>query len=183
MLKKYLMVALSCAFMAGSLRTEETNQSYFKRLWNSFTKKMHTIAQYGNEQYMATCGVCSLVSTATSLKLWLTRNDMVEHALRDAHGHLISNVDELSAWLQKMRANNAGITQVIIGEGFKKNKFFSTTGESFVHEFATKLEPITSDPTYKIFVGIAGITGLIALYSAYKLFTTPDKSSEVTQEN
>ncbi len=183
MLKKCLQIALTCAFMTGSVKTEDTNQSYFKQLWKSVAQKIDTIARHGDEQHKAIFGVCSLMSAATGLKLWLDRNRMVECFLRDPNGHIVSNFDELWTWAQKIKENGGEIVKIVIGARVNNNQFISNTGESFTHIITTKLEPYSSTIEYKTVLGIAGVTALVALYSAYKLLTTPEKPAEVTQEN
>lgn len=174
---------LACSLVIVPLKTEETNESYLKKLWHSFTKKMNTIAQYGDETYTGPFCIGSMISVATGLKLWLDHNRIVERLVLDSNGDVISNKLEFVAWLQKIAVNKEEIAKIALGARFTKAKFISNTGESFTYAVETKLEPFSSSLEYKIMLGIFGVTALVALYSAYKLLTTQDKPSEVTQEN
>lgn len=183
MFKKYLTAALACSLITCPLKTEESNESYLKQLWSSFTKRMSAIAQYEGPYAGSFC-IGTMVSAATSFKLWLSRNDMIEKFARDANGNLISNWDESFTWFKKIEESGAKAVKIIPNARFTQWTLVSDTGESFDWIMETKLEPITSQLTYKLFFGIAGIASLIALYSAYKIFNTPDKAAtEVIQEN
>jgi hypothetical protein len=176
MFKKCLTIALACSFLTGLAKTEEPSTSYLKQAWNALKKKLTTIAHYGDEQYKAVFGACSLVSAAAGLKLWLTRNDTVERALRDANGNPVSNIGELFDWLQKVQESGA-CAEGRPNADLKTQQFFiPATGESFVVTLKTETIPVSSTLEYKIMLGVVGATALIALYSAYKLFNTPDKT-------
>jgi hypothetical protein len=176
MFKKCLSVALVCSFITGPLKTEEPNVSYLKHAWNALKKKMTTIARHGDEQYKAICAAGSLVFATAGLKLWLTRNDMFERALRDANGNIVTNIGELFDWLQKVQ-ESGGCAEGRPNADLKTQQFFiPATGETFVLTLKTETIPVSSMPEYKIMLGFVSVAALAALYSAYKLFNTPDKT-------
>jgi len=185
MLKKYLMITLSCSFMAGTLRTEEVPQSYVKQLWHAFTKKVKNIARYVDNDdirpYAGTFVISSLTSTIMGVKLWLERNEMVKNFVYDSNGNMISNNAELFEWFEKIKNSGKNLASIVYKTD--KWKFTNDTGESFTHIFETKLEPITSDFGYKLMVGTAGVIALAAIYSAYKLLTITPKKTEITPED
>lgn len=182
MFKKCLTAILVCSLVTGPLKTEVSNESYLQKSWNALKKKINTITQYEGP-YVGSFCISSMVSAAAGLKLWLTRDRMVEQLVLDSNGDIVSNKDELIAWLQQAEKNGTEIVKVVLGAGLKKSEWISNTGESFTYAMETKLEPFSASLEYKIMVGIVGITGLMALYSAYKLFNTPDKTPEATTDN
>ncbi len=117
------------------------------------------------------------------LKLWLDRNRVIERLALDTNGDVISNKNEFISWVEKIKNNTEEIVKVAVGAGFTKAEWTSSTGESFTYAMQTKLEPYSSSIEFKTVLCIAGLTALVALYSAFKLLTTLDKPAEVTQEN
>lgn len=147
-----------------------------------FYKKMNTIAQYEGPYAGSFC-IGSMISAVTGLKLLLDRNRIIERVVLDNNGDVVSNKAEYLEWIKKVEANNEEITNILVGAGFTKAKFISNTGESFTYAMETKIEPFSSSLEYKIMLGAFGVAGLIALYSAYKIFNTPEKTPEATPDN
>ncbi len=154
MLKKHLSIALACHLLIGSLHAEDTPQLF------------------GKEHYKKAGIIASLFASFIGWSAWASRNKMVGRILYDSNGNIVEDTSELFAWLTKVEKNDVTAIKIVSSANIEDTFTIKTT-----------LHPFSETTDFKIMLGIAGITGIYALYCAYKFFATPDKTVEPNSES